>query len=239
MMTKFCESIHGDNWMITDLGKLWPQFNGHGPGFSWQVGSCWSSIYLSTSAVQYLQGTFSWGQISKWRSSESRKCDPGQPLGHSRRRNEQVSWCLSLEPCSPTHEQPTFVHFTFNLEMTELRGMLMFNMCSLIGSRHTAHAFSRPPPDWFEISWCIHSWHPLCPHNKDTGLFISSLLKNRMRFHQQKIRELILQLSIHVKIYKHTTGIRSRLGWHLAYAPQRGPTHKCKKPKHERKRWLP
>ena len=47
------------------------------------------------------------------------------------------------------------------------------------------HAFSRPPPDWFEISWCIHSWHPLCPHNKDTGLFISSLLKNRTRFHQQ------------------------------------------------------
>ena len=135
MMTKFCESIHGDNWMITDLGKLWPQFNGHGPGFSWQVGSCWSSIYLSTSAVQYLQGTFSWGQISKWRSSESRKCDPGQPLGHSRRRNEQVSWCLSLEPCSPTHEQPTFVHFIFNSEMTELRGMLMFNVCSLIGSR--------------------------------------------------------------------------------------------------------
>ena len=39
--------------------------------------------------------------------------------------------------------------------------------------------------DWFEISWCIHSWHPLCPHNKDTGLFISSLLRNRTRFHQQ------------------------------------------------------
>ena len=95
MMTKFHESIHGDNWMMTDLGKLWPQFNGHGLGFSWQVGSCWSSICLSTFAVQWSQGTFFWGQISKWRSSESRKCDPWQPLGHSRRRNEQVSWRLS------------------------------------------------------------------------------------------------------------------------------------------------
>ena len=105
MMTKFHESIHGDNWMMTDLGKLWPQFNGHGLGFSWQVGSCWSSICLSTFAVQCSQGTFFWGQISKWRSSESRKCDPWQPLGHSRRRNEQVSWRLSLEPCSPTCSQ--------------------------------------------------------------------------------------------------------------------------------------
>ena len=185
MMTKFHESIHGDNWMMTDLSKLWPQFNRHGLGFSWQVGSCWSSICLSTFAVQCSQGTFFWGQISKWRSSESRKCDPWQPLGHSRRRNEQVSWCLSLEPCSPTHVQPTFVHFTVNLEMTELRGMLIFNICSLIGSRHTANAFSRPPAHWVEISWCIRSWHPLCPHSKDTGLFISSLLRNRTRFHQQ------------------------------------------------------
>ena len=33
--------------------------------------------------------------------NESHKCDPRQPLGHLRRRNEQVSWFPSLEPSSP------------------------------------------------------------------------------------------------------------------------------------------
>lgn len=171
--------------MITNLGKLWPQFNGHGPGFSWHVGSCRSSLHLSTSAVQCLQGTFSLGQIFKWCWIESRRCDPAQPLGHSIRRNEQISWCLSLQPCAPTHVHPTFVHWTVNLDMTEQSGMLIFNVCSLIFARHTAQAFSLPPPDWVEMSCCKHSWHPLCPHNRDTGLFISSLLRGKTRFHQK------------------------------------------------------
>ena len=100
-------------------------------------------------------------------------------------KEEWAGLLTSLFRTMLTHVQPTFVHFTVNLEMTELRGMLIFNICSLIGSRHTANAFSRPPPHWVEISWCIRSWHPLCPHSKDTGLFISYLLRNRTRFHQQ------------------------------------------------------
>jgi len=96
-----------------------------------------------------------------------------------------IALCLVafLSWCSPLQEHPGTVHCTLILAMIACRGTEMLNWVWLIVARQSEQLFERP---WLLTNCNMQSLHALWPHERDTGLFISSLLKTN-----QKIRKVL------------------------------------------------
>lgn len=162
------------------LGKLSPQANGHCDGVSAQLPSCSANEHLRIPRVQCLQGTFWYWQRFKCSSKFLRMCRVKHPFWQTTRQSWQLSQCSSFCSCRPSQEQSSLVHVIFILLMSAFTTKLTWIWSGLKIFLQTKHLFCG---DVCCISIILSTQHlqALCPHWRDTGLFISSWLKYQMK----------------------------------------------------------
>lgn len=155
-----------------------PQFSGQGYGASTQLSSCVGRLKRWYIPPQYRHFTLLYGQILLWSFSWARRNEPAQPCWHFLSEYSHCAWRLSFSWCSPLQEHPGTVHYTLILAMIACRGTEMLNWVWLIVARQSEQLFERP---WLLTNCNMQSLQALWPRERDTGLFISSLLKTNQK----------------------------------------------------------